>query len=1466
MSKLLKRKPTILCLKSIKRSACVWITAFIVIGFTTGSVYADPTSQSISSNLIETFFSVDRENCAQSDVGEKCIWFIQYDIQWSKDAAYPSSPPNASGWNSFVWMVSDTNLNGTIVGSIGQYEGTSHVVTRSGALTDQEALDFRAQMYNDNWHVFTYYINAAGDQVRIDSNPGNIYSEMAANPTDPEIFEKNTYSCPETTGDPISLATGQFLYNCQGLQLPSKKIAVDAMHSYKSGLSFNGPFGYGWMLNYYMRLHRLRNGNAVIVSGNGQKTQYTFDGSVYVPPAGRFEVLEKNPDNSWTLKLSQGARYQFDNEGKLTAIEDRNNNTINLTYDTGRFAHYGKHKFAQDTLMNGQIGLDYRLMVITDSSGHTVDLNYNTDGLLDNVTDGTRVYTYNYDTITNDLLSITEPATTQFPSGVTKSFVYENHNVVQIQDAKAQYFVKNYYDSNDRVYQQDLGQGSIKLDYSTPGQVTETDRKNNIATYAFDSNGNMILKEEFTSGVHANDPPSFLTTYTYNVDSIKTSETFPRGNGAVYTYDVSPLDPKKRGNLLEIRRKTDMSAPDNDTNDIVTSITYEPQFNQVKTVTDPKGNVTAITYDYELDAADPRYATNGNPIFIEYPQIAEGIPTEEFAYNSSGQVTQATDANGNMTAYTYDPLTGYLTNINRDPTGINAHTHLTYDAYGHLDLVTDANNHTTDYDYDELGRLVSVIDPLGYVTKQTYDANGNVIKTERQADELATVWQTTEFTYDVLNNLKTIKDPLNRMTTYNYDNNENLMSIVDAELNTTSNAFDERDLLFTLTDANTPAGTTTYDYDMNGNLAKITDANNNETNYIYDLFDRLNITTYADSTFSDSDYDKNSNLVKYIAPSTNPIEYDYDELNRMVARRYPLTPTLDSTFTYDLASRMITADNAASQISFTYDALNRIKSNNQLLDSINYGLGYNYDNEGNLSQLVYPSGKTLDYTYDADNRLDIIQKDTVNFVDYNYDVLNRRTQKSFLSSTLPLTTYNFDIASQLSSITNKLVNNTVISQYAYPLYDNVGNRKQLDRMLGVNPAETTNYSYNNIYELTAVTGAQTNAFDYDNVGNRTIADGITYGTPNNLNQYPDVGGTPLSYDNNGNLTYDGANTYSFDEQNRLTAATNGGMLATYSYDAFNRRVSKTVDGVTTYFVYDGDEVIAEYDSSGIPDAEYILGDNIDEVLAMERGTNTYYYNYDGLGSVTEITDSTGALAENYVYDAYGNSSLASSLIGNPYMFTGRRWDEESGTYFYRARQYDPLIGRFLQRDPLGNIDSENLYQYTLNNPINYTDPTGEIVWDIAGFGLDVYFFQDSLSKFKSCKTWGNAGNLALDSLSFLPIIPTLGLLTRADDAYDFFKAANKVDDALDAGKTAKKSRINKLAPNPKAKGAHTVFDKKSKKYTTFDASGRPTKRFRGKGKSHGGVEPPITYTQRPGKSATSAPTYGRPSEPWEIMR
>lgn len=107
---------------------------------------------------------------------------------------------------------------------------------------------------------------------------------------------------------------------------------------------------------------------------------------------------------------------------------------------------------------------------------------------------------------------------------------------------------------------------------------------------------------------------------------------------------------------------------------------------------------------------------------------------------------------------------------------------------------------------------------------------------------------------------------------------------------------------------------------------------------------------------------------------------------------------------------------------------------------------------------------------------------------------------------------------------------------------------------------------------------------------------------------------------------------------------------------------------------------------------------------MARGGQNYFYHSDGLGSITEITDNTGTVVKSYTYDSFGNIVNETGTLNNPYTYTGRERDSESGLYFYRARYMDPKTGRFLQEDPIWNV---NNYIYAEDNPVNFIDPYGE---------------------------------------------------------------------------------------------------------------------------------------------------------------
>lgn len=201
-----------------------------------------------------------------------------------------------------------------------------------------------------------------------------------------------------------------------------------------------------------------------------------------------------------------------------------------------------------------------------------------------------------------------------------------------------------------------------------------------------------------------------------------------------------------------------------------------------------------------------------------------------------------------------------------------------------------------------------------------------------------------------------------------------------------------------------------------------------------------------------------------------------------------------------------------------------------------------------------------------------------------------------------------------------------------------------------------------------------------------------------------------AYDNNGNTTSKtdstGTTSYTWDFENRLTSVTLPGTGGTVSfkYDPFGRRIYKLSSAGTSIFAYAGNSIVEETNSAGSVVARYSQALNIDEPLAILRGGATSYFDADGLGSVTSLSNSTGSVAQTYTFDSFGKQIASSGSLTNPFHYTGREFDPETNLYFYRARYYDTATGRFVSEDPLES--GPNFYAYVENDPIDGIDPDG----------------------------------------------------------------------------------------------------------------------------------------------------------------
>jgi len=440
------------------------------------------------------------------------------------------------------------------------------------------------------------------------------------------------------------------------------------------------------------------------------------------------------------------------------------------------------------------------------------------------------------------------------------------------------------------------------------------------------------------------------------------------------------------------------------------------------------------------------------------------------------------------------------------------------------------------------------------------------------------------------------------------------------------------------------------------------------------------------------------------------------------------TPAI-AAYTYNDAGEVTRLDlKNGTYGEYTYDEVGRLETlvnsspGNWVISSCRYAR----NKVGCPTQLTYQDGRYRDYAYDDVYRLTREEHvdpwdTTIAWHGYAYDAAGNRAEKEYDGAgSGNKYTYTNNNMNQLTTLTatgtpghktdvaGTVTDENVASVTVYnDTLDPVGEFEAALRQTffiarGVELDEGTN-------DLYAV------AQDKTGSESRDPATGYHVVT---LDDPPDPSLTYV-YDDNGCLVEikEGATTlkeYIYDYENRLVEVKHGGTpVAAFEYDGLGRRIKSTVGSVVTRFVYDGDAVLEEYawdtqGSSWVLAAVYVHGIGIDNTLSIERGGNVYYYHYDGYGSVSELTDEDGALAQAYEYDAWGIATIydPESAIENPYLYTGRRWDAAIALYYYRARHYAPTLGRFLQPDPIGYGDSTNLYVYVSGTPTVFIDPAG----------------------------------------------------------------------------------------------------------------------------------------------------------------
>jgi RHS repeat-associated protein len=381
---------------------------------------------------------------------------------------------------------------------------------------------------------------------------------------------------------------------------------------------------------------------------------------------------------------------------------------------------------------------------------------------------------------------------------------------------------------------------------------------------------------------------------------------------------------------------------------------------------------------------------------------------------------------------------------------------------------------------------------------------------------------------------------------------------------------------------------------------------------------------------------------------------------------------------------------------------------------------YAYDVANRKRTVTYPGGKSIEELLNFRNQLVQVKEDGTVIADMGYNTSGQLTTRTYGNGLA--TQYDYNTKGWISRINA----GATVSDLAFA-YDPAGNITSRTDLL--KPQNSEKYVYDALQRLTQFSRGtipadnipnplKNTTWQYDALGNRiseNINGTLTNYTVNAQNEYTAITGglafTP-QYDANGNLKNDKQHAYQYDYNNQLVKVDDN--TATYQYDALGRRISKTTVEGTLNFYYDGDHIIEERNASDVVVATYIFGNTIDDILKMNRNNTGYYYHKDQLGSVIALTGTDGQVVERYQYDPFGavtfldasDNVLVQSAIGNRILFTGREYDAETGTYYYRARTMHPQIERFMQADPLLYVDGMNYYPYVGNNPIIFIDPWG----------------------------------------------------------------------------------------------------------------------------------------------------------------
>ncbi|HEV3071617.1 MAG TPA: DUF6531 domain-containing protein [Solirubrobacteraceae bacterium] len=886
-----------------------------------------------------------------------------------------------------------------------------------------------------------------------------------------------------------------------------------------------------------------------------------------------------------------------------------------------------------------------QLTAEADRNGNSVKVAYNVSNQIETVTDGDeRKLTFAYKE--GFVESVKDPM------GHTVKYTYEGGKLASVTlpgEEKARW--KFVYNTSREMTEITGGMSN----------TTKTEWESNRVSAQTDPVGNKRTLKYTTPGTETKlvEPNGSETVELFNTPGLATSIKLDAGEESLAATTTFEYDTSYNLKLVTDPNKHTIKYGYNATDDRTSEV--DPNGNETKWTFDGKHDVESITLP-KTEKTTMKLNANGEPETIESPGPGETTQKTVYKYGLLGEVSEATDPLSHITKYTYnaagdlESATDQLGNKITWESNLDSQVTASVSPRGNVKGGEPAK-YTTKLTLDEQGRPKLVTDPLGHTFKTTFNGDGGV---------------------------ESVTDGNEHTTTY------------------TSNGDDET------TKVEEPNKTIIETgYNSEGQVKKQVDGNKHATSYEYNKLEELTEEVDALERKTKMEYDPAGNMKKLLDPMGRSVTYGYDSGNRITELSYSTGKPATVKYEYTSDGYVKKMVDGTGETLNTYDTLDRLSESKDGNGDIT---GYEYNLVNEPTKITYPNKEKITRNYDEGGRLESITDWLKNTTKFSYDANSNETGIAFPSGTEKNEDkYTFNEADQMTEA--KFVKGaTTLGSLVYTR-DNDG---QLKKTVATElPGEKeTEYEYDANNRLTK---AGSTPYEYDPAYNiKTIGTNIlNYKAADELEK---TSNATFAFNEDGQRlketpTEGSATTYGYDQAENLTSVERpegkegkpAKIENTYAYDGNGLRASQTIKGTTTHMTWDAAEESSPLLNDGTN--SYIYGPEGQPIEQINGEGKPLYLHHDQLGSTRLLTSSTGTNEGAFTYDAYGNTAATKGSATTPLGY-GEGYKNNDELIYLKARELDPKTAQLLTKDP-GKAETEELYSYAEDNPVNNTDPTGE---------------------------------------------------------------------------------------------------------------------------------------------------------------